>query len=378
MKENKTEKLFLALSEADADLLREAEQTDTRDKLLAKDAAGTLPDDGKIYRRKILKTVLATAACMTLVLGILLITPLFRKESRALPDWITEAGTEGKITRFDEVNYYGAKYLLMESAGIVPTSAGEGDALMFAAAPLSRFLAAGADGTEAVTEALIDRYDIDPDYEYEIKRIVAFRIVLEDPNGFLALRLGTGPIEVIVTENNLEDMITFRSGNRYFSCMINGSLHDNGSERYEFTTSKYIEGFQIVKNFGQDNYAFTVHMSGGRVTELNCRVWNAADVLNYVPADTARVIPDSDVIRSVRGSFTVSDLDEYFRNEPPVTVPPTDTEAETEAETRGEPDPSVPVFPMPEGTDLAVRRDPVRLHPGVRSEQERDRLLKIC
>ena len=122
------------------------------------------------------------------------------------------------------------------------------------APPSFRFLSAA--GTEEETEFFGDEetksdediyyYEIDPNERFRITKVIAFQIGLTDPEGFLAKRLGTGIVDVVITESNLEIMITFHAHGKYYTCLMNGG----GKTNYQFSTHKYIEGFNIVKNFG--------------------------------------------------------------------------------------------------------------------------------
>lgn len=313
MKENKAEKLYLALSEADDDLLREAEETDSREKLNGKGGA----DSGKIRRKRIVRTVSALAACLAVVLTVTFVAPLLKNDT--IPAWITEE-VGGKLDCFDAVNYYGAKTLLMREAGIDLESAGTVKQTAFLPAPPSfRFLSAA--GTEEETEFFGDEetksdediyyYEIDPNKRFRITKVIAFQIGLTDPEGFLAKRLGTGIVDVVITESNLEIMITFHAHGKYYTCLMNGG----GKTNYQFSTHKYIEGFHIVKNFEQVNYAFAIDIAEGHVTGLTCS--GGYGYGSDCPPDRAFVVEGSDYMKKVNGSFTVPELEGIISNLPP-------------------------------------------------------------
>lgn len=300
MKENKAEKIYLALSEAEDDLLREAEETDSREKLNGKSAA----DSGKTRRKRIVRTVSAVAACLAVVLTVTFVAPLLKKDT--IPAWIT-AAEGGKLDCFDAVNYYGAKTLLMREAGIDPESAGTVKQTAFLPAPPSfRFLSATGAEEETKSDEDIIYYEIDPNERFRITKVLAFQIGLTDPEGFLAKRLGTGIVDVVITESNLETMITFHAHGKYYTCLMNGC----GGTYYQFSTHKYIEGFNIVKNFEQVNYAFAIDIADGRVTGFTCSGGYGSDC----PPDRAFVVEGSDYMKKVNGSFTVPELEGIISN----------------------------------------------------------------
>lgn len=289
MKEKRAEELYLALSGVGDDLLREAEE------------AGGAKE--KISRRRgIVRIAAAMAACLLLIVGIGAVLPMLKKDV-GIPEWLTETEA-GKITCYDEVNYYGAKVLLMREAGMEPVPSGNAEKTSSLSAPVFRFLA----GEEKETERDdLFYYEIDPAQPIRIKKIAAFRMRLIEPEGFLASLIGTGLVDVIITENDvLETMITFRAGDRYYTCLENG----NGPTCYQFSTHKYIEGYNVVKNFRQVNYSFEVTLDGRQVTGFSSSLFGGTDYVHR--PDTAVIIEDSCCVRKVSGTFTVSELERFL------------------------------------------------------------------
>ena len=67
--------------------------------------------------------------------------------------------------------------------------------------------------------------------------------------GFLAQKLGgTGSVEVVITQNSFSNMITFKKGERYYSC-LQTSLTEKAMS---FSSHKYVNGFKLVENFDQE------------------------------------------------------------------------------------------------------------------------------
>ena len=153
-------------------------------------------------------------------------------------------------------------------------------------------------------------YALDPDDVFRVTSIVFFRIRLEDPKGFLASRVGTGIVDVVITENSLEPMITFKNGDRYYSCLINGLSEDSA----DFSAHKYIEGFHIVKNLAFENNRFMVSFEGENTDASSWKV-KSVNVICYGDGNysdgTLPVIGDTETYKGTL-FFTVRDLEDYF------------------------------------------------------------------
>ena len=166
-------------------------------------------------------------------------------------------------------------------------------------------------------------YHINADTVFTITKTTYFTAVLEDENGFLAQKLGgTGIIEVVVTENSLNDMITFKKDENFYSCLMDGkTVQDFGDMKTEvrfFTTHKYIDGMEIVKNYDQKNFQFVVHYDhyefGSNVTGFECHYFNGIepDVLTVPVPDAAYLQMDNWTIMDINQSFTVNQLESHF------------------------------------------------------------------
>ena len=159
-------------------------------------------------------------------------------------------------------------------------------------------------------------YELDPNEPFFINKVSMFQIELTDENGFLASKLGLGTVDVVITEDCIwgDSLITFRNGEKFFSCLSNGwSL--NGETKgwlWDFSTHKYVEGFNIVKNFEQENYAFYIDMNAeGQAFAFECR---EAQNGGYRADQNVKVV-SSTAISNQGGSFTIAGLEGYFNND---------------------------------------------------------------
>jgi hypothetical protein len=158
-------------------------------------------------------------------------------------------------------------------------------------------------------------YEFDPIWDFTVTKVVYFRAELKEKNGFLATRLGgVGEMDVIITENSIEDTITFKRGNRYFSCHVNSYYSEGDTERLEFSTHKYTEGFCIIKNVAQDNYSFNVVIDKGVVVELDCDYGECMDGVWDHEADRIGVVADSSITLDTNVTFNITELEAFYNS----------------------------------------------------------------
>lgn len=152
-------------------------------------------------------------------------------------------------------------------------------------------------------------YALDPNEPFYINKVSMFQIELTDENGFLASKLGLGLVDVVIIENCIwgENMITFRNGGNFYSCLSDGG----GAHQLGFSTHKYVEGFYIVKNIAQENYGFYIDMDAqGQAIAFQCgERENGGDRVDQ----NVKVV-SSTVISNEGRSFTVAELEEYFNS----------------------------------------------------------------
>ncbi|MBQ9116259.1 MAG: hypothetical protein IJY04_04500 [Clostridia bacterium] len=157
---------------------------------------------------------------------------------------------------------------------------------------------------------------VDPNACFTVTKAIFFRIVLLDEYGFLASKVGKGEVDVVITENSLENMITFKGEKGWYTCLENSSgnmVYVDGTPGWwwEFSTHKYIEGFYLVKNTGVGNYKFRVIGNSESVTNMSCQKFNPTGEeveWEYIP-DIIRVIPDSTAVITRTYSFTIAGLE---------------------------------------------------------------------
>ncbi len=163
-------------------------------------------------------------------------------------------------------------------------------------------------------------YALEPDQPFYINKVSMFQIELTDENGFLASKLGLGTVDVVILDDCIwgENMITFRNGDNFYSCLGDGG----GTQRRDFSTHKYVEGFYIVKNLAQENYGFYIDLDErGQAIAFRCgERENGGDRVDQ----NVKVVSSTVISNEGRG-FTVAELEEYFNsgNLPEGTTPPT-------------------------------------------------------
>jgi hypothetical protein len=158
-------------------------------------------------------------------------------------------------------------------------------------------------------------YYLSRDDVFSFDKVSMFKIELTDENGFLASIFGLGVVDVVISENCIwgDSLITFKRGDKFFSCLSNGYTLDNGNgARIEFSTHKFVEGFAIVKNLEQENYSFTVAISPeGQVSGFECGL---SEQGGERPDQNVEVA-SSTLISSSGGRFTLAELEAYFKQD---------------------------------------------------------------
>lgn len=208
------------------------------------------------------------------------------------------------IDSIDKLNFYSAKQILSENS-LLPLSSNYRSVIKSPIMNLSWDYA---------------EYPIDPNKVFTVTMVTYFTINLNDERGFLAQKLGgTGLVEVVVNNSDIDPlgtMITFKKGDRYYSCLANerGVYYPDFSRSYsEFSTHKYIEGFNIIKNFNQDNFIFRVNFDGNKVVGFECRLFEG-DTLIY-SVDDVTLNEEFCMVLFTKQHFTINQLEMYFKNE---------------------------------------------------------------
>ena len=309
----KHEKLARELGRIDEDLLEKAWQTDDSKKLNAC-AVKKFP----IVR------VAALAACAAVVLMVAsAILPGFRtkgpgnvlppEQSNGLnPPVIGQEG-ELRINSIDKLNYYGAMQILAGTPKLSMSGSGSGAEGVGQDEkpdlPQVTEPTGDVDPTQNTTPSWNDNgyyvfYELDPSEVFTITEVVFFQIELTDEHGFLASKLGLGIVDVVITDNNLDAIITFRNGDRFFSCLQNG----RSKTEWDFSTHKYIQDFGIVKNGKQENYGFHVRFEAGQAIDFRCRLSE-----NGGPRPDQNVrIASTTTVSYTGGTFTIAELEASF------------------------------------------------------------------
>lgn len=210
--------------------------------------------------------------------------------------------TKYNIDSIDKINFYSAKKIISENS-LFPIG-------MRNNVSSSKIIMLN----KTYTENPIDRNKV-----FTTTMVTYFTIELNDEKGFLAQKLGgTGLVEVVVTENNIEDMgqmITFKKNDNYYTCFMNGQdneLNSNKASR-EFSSHKYIDGFNIIKNLEQESYKFKVYYDGSKVIGFECAPFHSVPT-NYA-VDNVTFIEDFCIVLYTKQTFTIDELEVYFKNE---------------------------------------------------------------
>lgn len=359
MKNSRNKNLSEHLLNVDEKILSNAYEVDDAEKLKQYVKTKNAKTEKPFYLTPIFRRVATIAACFILVVSVAFSIPaLFSPKApeehnphgEVVPPWQWSEDAYLSINSIDMLNYFSAVRILADPSEVALTSAKSNAGIMLLSANMNASPNSGIvllSNTGEHSDEYGEGYDPSPDrpavnnppspnviyYELErnsvftLSKVIFFQIELKDEKGFLASKVGTGIVDVVITENDLDNMITFRNGDRYYSCCEGGW----SSEARGFSTHKYVENFCIVKNLEQDNYQFSIYQDElGNVTKITCQPYK-----NGGPnADTNMSVISETYMAHVSASFTIADLEEYFNTgkfpdrsdelNPPETLPETD------------------------------------------------------
>lgn len=299
MKNSSNERLSEHLLNIDARLLENAHNIDDAEKL-------------RQYTRSknkkhsyFIKIAVIAAALALLVGSIFAIPALFEQgtdpwndenaEEPLPPPWVYDENESVTINSIDSLNYYSAMLIL------------SGNNTKKEISTASQGVLADTPNFKFVSEDIY-YYELDPDEVFTISKVIFFKINVTDPNSFLASKVGMGVVDVVITENNLDNMITFKNGDRFYSCLENGW----SPERRDFSTHKYIDGFCIVKNLEQENFSFYVK-SNRKEAVLGFEA--VSDGGSLIFTNSEHEVMSNTYVRESTATFTATDLQKYFQNE---------------------------------------------------------------
>lgn len=290
----------------------------------------------------VFRAAVVAAACLALLIGAFAVLspstdpgvgkPTDGNDPPAKMEWPwNKEESDLKINSIDKLNYYTAMKALSDPANVVTTAAQQttgGITLLSASVTTATPLAQRNVVNDQTEDGVqIHYYKLDPSDSFSVSKVVFFQVELNYSTGFLASKVGTGIVDVVITENSLEPMITFRNGDRFYTCLQN-SWFQNGRE---YSTHKYIDGFYIVKNLVQENYTFTVvydnfnpDYRGVTAKSLTCRSFGSND--NHA-ADGKLPIVSKTYISDQVVEMTIADLEAFFKS---FKVPGSDDAGEVE------------------------------------------------
>lgn len=345
----KNEKMLHAIGQIDDDMIEDAVIQPNKKKQT-------------FHKAPAFRRVVAIAACFVLIIGLALSMPTWFKPNNDGPGVPVEPGVpidpdklpppsveeDGRIHigGIDELSYYAAIRMIAGTTNVTSQNMvggnygisllGNGSGTDKEEAPPEPETT-GPDETQGPPVSTaptpppgydedIFYYALDPNEPFFINKVSFFKIELTDENGFLASQLGLGVVDVVITEDCIwgDSLITFRKGEKFFSCLSNGwsKNRDTDGWQWDFSTHKYVEGFFIVKNFEQENHAFYIDMdAAGQAVAFQCMGTQNG---GHRPDQNVQIVSSTEISNEGR-SFTVAELEEYFNtgNVPESATPST-------------------------------------------------------
>ena len=204
-----------------------------------------------------------------------------------------------KINSLDKLNFYAVKKAIAENGVVLLSNLAQKPKVATLANNTSFRLLNLANSTAT---------SINANSTFTITMYSYFTVTLNDTRGFLAQKLGgTGAVEVVITRNNFNNMITFKKGERYYSCLQTSATENAMS----FSSRKYVNGFKLVENFEQENYEFNVYFESDKVIGMNCGRFEGNGNYKYV-ADDIKYNDNFCFVIHKKQTFTAEQLEGLF------------------------------------------------------------------
>ena len=130
---------------------------------------------------------------------------------------------------------------------------------------------------------------------------VGFMRIHVSEGSFLAEKVGSGMVDVVVSKNNIADMITFKCGEKFYSC----ASADGGESFY---SSNEINGFEVSFGDNSSGYKFELMRENGKIVGVSYTA----------PKDSGgghiliNAIGDASISFEGSISFTVSSVEDYL------------------------------------------------------------------
>lgn len=217
-------------------------------------------------------------------------------DAPSVSDDISITTEKPRIDSLDKLNFYAVKQALAKSQSTALCSSFEKPAVTMLSNQTDRRVVRLASTT------------LQADSAFTITMYSYFTVTLNDTHGFLANKLGsTGAVEVVITKNNFHNMITFKKGERYYSCFQTTETENAMS----FSTHQYVSGYQLVENRNRENYEFTVYFENDRVVGMNCLRFSNNTQSKYTEDD---IRPDDSFsfLLYQKQTFTAEQLEGLF------------------------------------------------------------------
>jgi hypothetical protein len=314
---NSVERLFDLIGRTDGALLEEVYGIDSAEKLKNRTAAI------RLSRTRRIKKIMIAAASLTVVASLVATALLMRPEREYSPK--PEHADRGEyaetsipttsdksevipavvsINSVDALNYYSGKAVLLNGGANLSGGDSGGAVTALPMADTQKDTRTGTYPSEAIV------YNIGRDALFEIESAMFCSITVVDEGGFLGSKVGAGSVDVMVTKNREEhlSMITFKNGDRYYSCFVNLWTQN----RMEFSTHIYAEGFSVVKNFDKTVYKYTIFFDNDEIVDFKAEPDLSKSEGFPMVRDTVIFEKGSSAYSAMGGSFTAKELEELF------------------------------------------------------------------
>ena len=312
------------LSEALLDAV-EVDQKYLVEALEAKDGTSLYKNElsrGRLSRRRGFVIAACAVISLLVIAASIVALPLLFGDDAPETEQTDESGEvyiEDVIDSLDKLNYYGGK-MVIENGGA---------AVSFPAlCSFSQPAIVGNNSTETSEDQIDDHVTDDgsmgkkdfvgfediSESTFRITTAINFFINVPETDPFLYGKVGAGRVEVMLTDIEIDGngwaMITFKNGERFFSCLSEGYALQDGENH--FGTHLYIENFSIYKDLREGVSTFYVNYNAENES-VDGMWWRP---YNRIPKDAPTydmdVIYDSVTVCVGEYVFTKQDVMDYY------------------------------------------------------------------
>ncbi len=327
MKNSRNERLSEHLMNVDEEILTNAYEIDDAEKLGQYIKTKNAKTKKPLYMTPLFRRVATIAACFLLVVSAVIVVPMLRDDSGIITPPDVDPGTNNPpistpdgdlIDSLDILNYYGGILSIKkEQLPINPlVSTASAEHSSSTAFELLNFTY--NDNSQIISlsnEAEHQHYDIEQIKDYKVTKSIYFKIVVDETCPFLYQLYGDSIIDVVITKNSIDTIITFQKDKKFYSCLYDQTNDNNNHNTDVFSTKRYIDGSNIVSDPSEKEILFIVNYEYDKTFSKYIENITLEWIDDSNTENSPINIVDFSVISNIEEcSISVEEISEYYYN----------------------------------------------------------------